>query len=266
MAGTIGFDTFTQVRQLIDSVKLEEVRERVKNTRKQDANGDVRLFPFDYSEANIWTSDFARRPNTVPGVNMVLVHRSTAVYDANGNMTDNLKLQGWGEVQSAVGLTLRTAFNRDNKSQKFEARIENCGSDPLMEGQWIRDVDYENILAFLGLEEGVRITCAPWGPTKSGKSHLMFTFPKPLIIYDLDFRVEFVLPKFCEMGKEEPTPETDPLPGFQYPVKAEHGGGIVIRRPLFIPAEAKEHRGILSRLQKQYHQDLEFLRTAGNAA
>jgi len=149
-SGTVVVDTYTQIRQLIDNAKLNEVRaRRAKSSNKSEE--DVKVFPFDYAEANVRTGDYINQAWNLPNVNLVLIHRAAKVYDNGGNeIPGQFKMQGWGEVPAYAGVTIR--MEQDQTDKKFHATIESCRSNPKLRGFRFPDPDYATLRSLLGGE------------------------------------------------------------------------------------------------------------------
>lgn len=150
VSGTVIVDTYTQIRQLIDNDKLGEVKAR-RSKKQNIEEEDVKVLPFDYSEANNRTGDYINQAWNLPRVNLVLIHRAAKVYDAKGNeIPGQFKMQGWGEVPAYASITLRMDYLEDKK--QFQATIESCRSNHKLRGFTVPDPDYAAIAGLLGAE------------------------------------------------------------------------------------------------------------------
>lgn len=144
-AGTVVVDTFTQVRQLVDAVKLDEVRAR-RSKKKGIPEEDVQVLSLDYAESNLAIGSYIRQAWALPAVNLVLIHRAAKVYDSQGRETNEVKLQGWGEVPAAVGVTFQMQHETDGK---FTATIDSCRANYKLRNFKIPEPSYEMLAALL---------------------------------------------------------------------------------------------------------------------
>lgn len=145
-AGTVVVDTATQVKQLVDAVKLDEVRAR-RSKKKGISEDDVQVLSLDYAESNLLMGSYVRQAWALPSVNLVLIHRAAKVYDAQGRETNDIKLQGWGETPAAVGSTFKIEW--DLVEKKFFATVDSCRSNYKLRGFRIPDPSYETLAALL---------------------------------------------------------------------------------------------------------------------
>lgn len=78
--GTIVIDTFTHVWDLIYSTVLEKIRKE-----RSKKNKDVKVYPFDYAEANSQAESMLTAVYRHHSLNMCVTERMSQVYDSKGN-------------------------------------------------------------------------------------------------------------------------------------------------------------------------------------
>lgn len=143
--GTVVVDTATQLWQIIQKINLDDKMDarakafRAKNKREPD-EGEVRLYQYDYAQANTLMAGMLRRAMQQFTTNVVFIHRTKPVYDARGQATGAIEFQGFGEtpaiVQMSVMLRSAKLATPDDNGQGFQvtAKIESCRFDKELEG------------------------------------------------------------------------------------------------------------------------------------
>jgi hypothetical protein len=148
--GTVVVDTATQVWQLVQTVKLEEVKERRAKKKGGDPD-EVQLYPYDYAQANVLMSSILRRALHHEGVNTVFIHRSKKRFNARGEELPGTEFQGFNETPAIAQVTLHLF----TEGKQHRARIEKCRFDTSLEGGVFADLTYDTLRALcLPAEEG----------------------------------------------------------------------------------------------------------------
>jgi hypothetical protein len=137
--GTIVIDTITQVWQLVQSVKLETVKNRRAKKKGVDVE-DVQIHQFDYSQANLYMGSMLRSilDTQYSKVNGVFIMRSKKQY-AGGDDTGKQEFQGFNETPSIAQITLeilmkggaRVTSNRFDRAT--EGMVFGTEGDPMGE-------------------------------------------------------------------------------------------------------------------------------------
>lgn len=142
--GTVVIDTVTQLWGLVQSVKLEEV----KNTRAKKKNidpSDVQIHAFDYAQANTWMGSCLRiiMGGQYPKVNGVFISRSGPEYAGN-EATGRQVLAGFKELSSIVPLVVECFDKKGRKANgDCEGRLGKNRFNRDEEGELMPELSYE---------------------------------------------------------------------------------------------------------------------------
>lgn len=134
---TVVVDTATQVKQMIDMIKLDEVRKRKNRKKGKDEDEDVQFYPYDYTECNALMSDLLRRGLRAQDTNVVFIHHAQAVYGPNGQELNQIKMQGFKNTSSILPLTIQFY-----DPVKHVGRIEYSRGNDQLTGVEIPGMDY----------------------------------------------------------------------------------------------------------------------------
>lgn len=156
--GTLVVDTGTQLWQMIRVVKLDTVlQERIavwkkKNPSKgEPTDADVRLYAYDYADANMYMAGLVRRAIQQTRMNVIFTHKAKEAYTSDGKATGRFEFQGFGDMPYLVQMTIRLHTKRavDAKPGDYTmmSTIESCRFDKDLEGLSIEDPDFNTIAA-----------------------------------------------------------------------------------------------------------------------
>jgi hypothetical protein len=141
--GTVVIDTATQLWQIIQTVKLHEVRAR-RGAAKGKSAEEVKPMGFDYAEANTLMGGLLRRVLHKPNLNACFIHRAKTKYNAAGERLDGvLEFQGYGETPAIAQITMQLT------SPGF-GRIDYCRFDAGLAGMEIGDLSYDELKGIVG--------------------------------------------------------------------------------------------------------------------
>lgn len=148
-AGTVVVDTATQVNQLIQTVKIHEIRSRrAKREGKDEA--EINVYPYDYAQANNFMSSIVRAPfsEQFQGVSAVFIDRTTDEYQGK-EPTGRTRHQGWREMAAATQVHVRLRREGGTGGAIFKATIEACGDDPNVIGTTFENPTYAELLSYV---------------------------------------------------------------------------------------------------------------------
>ena len=139
---TVVIDTATQIKQMIDVIKLDEVKKRKNKKKGKDEDEEVQFYPYDYTECNALMSDLLRRGLRAQDTNVVFIHHAADVYGPNGQPLNQIRMQGLKATSAIVPLTIQF-----HDQLKHVGRIEySRGNDQLtgieqagMDYAWLRE-------------------------------------------------------------------------------------------------------------------------------
>ncbi len=145
--GTVIMDTASQLWRWVQVVKLEQIRQKRYHAEVAKKGGNeslvdydnVRLYQYDYAEANNVMANLLRRPLQAEGANVVLLHHAQEKYDSSGNATGKYQMRGFAETTAIVPITLQ--FFRD-QAGAFAAQIQHFRPDGLREGLVLQNMAY----------------------------------------------------------------------------------------------------------------------------
>lgn len=151
-SGTVVIDTASQLWRWVQVVKLEQIRQKRYRAEVAKKGGDeskvdydnIRLYQYDYAEANNAMGNLLRRALAAEGANVVLIHHAQEKYDASGNPTGRLQMRGFGETTAIVPTQLQLYKTPDNQ---FMARIEKFRADGTKEGLSLPNLTYPLLAA-----------------------------------------------------------------------------------------------------------------------
>jgi hypothetical protein len=133
--GTIVLDTSTQLWQLASKVFLDDIKKRRK---------DEKIFPFDYASANAYFQNLINQVKVTP-MNMVMIQRAKEVYNAQGQPTGMLEIQGNNQVPYLAGLVLQMSLTEEGHMGRIDASWD---SSKLI-GMELKDPSHESITALI---------------------------------------------------------------------------------------------------------------------
>lgn len=153
--GTVIVDTASQLWRWVQVVKLEQIRQKRYKAEVAKKGGDeskvdydnIRMYQYDYAEANNAMANLIRRPLSIPGVNVVLIHHAQEKYDASGNATGKMQMRGFGETSAIAPITLQ--LFKDAQGQ-FMCQINAFRPDGRKEGFVLTDPTYTMLSALAG--------------------------------------------------------------------------------------------------------------------
>lgn len=137
--GTVVIDTASELWEIVQTVKLAEVRSRRSKTGKAD---DVKPMQFDYGEVNSLMASYIRQPlynDPVTGaesrVNAVFIHGAKPHYNDAGQATGRMEFKGFGQTTGLAPITLQM------KGPGL-GRLDYCRPNQSLAGSEIGDLDY----------------------------------------------------------------------------------------------------------------------------
>lgn len=155
MGGTVVVDTATQLWQVVQKVKLDAVIEERTEAfyakhKKMPEPGEIKLFPFDYADANTYMGGLLRRAAQQRKTNVIFINRAKEDWSSQGP-TGTVSFQGFKDTAAIVQMTLKLFTKRegqgDKKTFKVMGKIESCRFDKELEGMELENPDFETLLA-----------------------------------------------------------------------------------------------------------------------
>lgn len=145
--GTVVVDTASQLWRWVQVVKLEQIRQKRYRAEVAKKGGDeskvdydnVRLYQYDYAEANNAMGNLLRRALSAEGANVVLIHHAQEKYDSSGNPTGRLKMRGYAETSAIVPIQVQMYKKPEGT---FASRIEHFRTDGMREGLILDNLTY----------------------------------------------------------------------------------------------------------------------------
>jgi len=135
---TIVIDTGTAVYELARHAYAEEL-------------GTKNLLPFQYGDVYARLSSIIMSPRTT-GHNLVITHHLKDRY-VNDVATGELEIDGYKRTEGLVDVVLLTNVRQvKGKTPAVVTTIDKCGLDITLNGTEIENLDYEQLVAVLGLE------------------------------------------------------------------------------------------------------------------
>lgn len=150
--GTVVVDTATQVWQIVQKVKLHAVAERREAAfrvkfKKEPEPGEIKLYPYDYGDANTFMGGLLRRAMLQRTANVVFIHRVREKYNESGQPTGVYGPQWFGETPAITQATIRTYVPQGGKG--FVGQITQCRQNPELRGLEVPNLDYEALHGLL---------------------------------------------------------------------------------------------------------------------
>ena len=147
--GTVMVDTATQLWQVIQAVKVEQVRNArlskvearkfVSQAAREEALERAgKPSQMDYSQANAFMGGLMRRALHYPNVNALFINKAKPEYNDAGRPTGALEYHGFGEMP---GIT-QVHVQMYRKGMKHYGRIQRCRFDTSLEGLDIENPTY----------------------------------------------------------------------------------------------------------------------------
>lgn len=132
-SGTIVIDTGTVLWQIIQKVRLDEIK------KKREAKG-LNLFPYDYADANGFFEHLILRIKGSP-LNLVVLHRAGEQYNASGNKTGKFEMHG----HKGMPYLAQVVVHLVKDGLKTKGIIESCRFDRDVEGADFENITYEDL-------------------------------------------------------------------------------------------------------------------------
>lgn len=153
--GTVVVDTATILNTLVQKVKVgERVEKRLKVLAQKEKDKKaidpdlVKVFPYDYSDANALMRALLRRPKLYPTLNAVFIHRAREKWAENGAPTGIYEFHGFNETADIVEATIQM---KKNRAGQIVGVIGPNRFNQDMEGMEVPNLDYETVKdMFLG--------------------------------------------------------------------------------------------------------------------
>lgn len=157
--GTVALDTATQLWQVIQKVKVDEIankrlKEEMRKWEAQDRRGPqpdpdmIRIFPYDYRQANALMTAVLQRPYIYPTLNAVYINRHRELY-AGANPTGQWGFQGFANTEDLVQLNVEMKFDNDNAKKPNIVSVfgPNRFRSDLVGMEWTDKLTYDDLVA-----------------------------------------------------------------------------------------------------------------------
>ena len=136
-AGTIVVDTATHLWQLIQKVRMDEIK------RKREKKGQE-VYPFDYADANAYYQNLVNAVKSTK-LNLVLLHRAREIYDARGHKTGEFEAQ----QNNGTPYLVQIVIHLEKRKHERVATIESCRMYPELEGVSLTNAGYSELVKLL---------------------------------------------------------------------------------------------------------------------
>lgn len=154
--GTVVIDTATQLWQIVQDVKVNQVREeRVRvaerknyDTQKKKDEAIERAgkpMQLDYGQANMYMAALVRKTLHHPALNACFINRAKPEYNDSGKTTGAMEYHGFGEMPGITQAHVQLYKKPVGGISQHFARITRCRFDSSLEGLDIVNPTYEII-------------------------------------------------------------------------------------------------------------------------
>lgn len=140
--GTVVIDTATLLWQMVQTVKLHEVRAR-RGAAKGKSAEEVKPMNFDYAESNTLMGSILRRVLHKPDLNACFIHSCKPKYSDGGERLNAVEFQGFAATPSIAQITMQI-------TKPGYGRIDYCRFDPGLAGMEIGDLSYDELKGIVG--------------------------------------------------------------------------------------------------------------------
>ena len=133
--GTIVIDTATQLWQITSKVFLEDIK-----AKRRDGN----IYPFDYANANAYFQNLINQVKNTK-MNMVLIQRAKAKYNASGNDTGEMDMQG----NNQVGYLAQVVLALRKEEGQHRGIITDCWNSTALEGVDLANPTFDGLKSLI---------------------------------------------------------------------------------------------------------------------
>ena len=145
--GTLFIDTATEVDDLVQIVKLEEVRVHKYHGKTQAE--DFQPAAFDYGARNEEIGNVYRAPLQRRGINAVFAHKSKQKYEGKEAIPDAIEMAGWKGAPHEVQAMVQSIRHGAGVNVAFKGRLSYSRMWPQLEGIALDELSHDFLYAVI---------------------------------------------------------------------------------------------------------------------